>query len=175
MKYEPTQRDIGDRALQTAERIAKDNGADYRDVVWLLNRCFAETDQNSSAYKNLRSLITTAKLAYSEELDKTRSEHQHRDKLYRHAQKMTKQSQLKSAARLSRDRHKIAKQHKVWDVYRLIEQFPGRHTPEGLPRLEYRILKDNNYLSHNIFGRLKIRKKYRGFGPQDMPHERRYP
>lgn len=175
MKYLRTQRNLGEHALQTADRIATDTGANYSDVLWLLNRCLAEDDKNSPAYKNLRSLITTAKLAYSEELDTARSEHEHQDKLYRHAQKMGKQTQLKSTARLLRDQHKIAKQHKVWDVYRLIEQFPGRHKPEGLPKLEYRILRDNKFVTSNIFGRLKIRKKYRGFGPQDMPHERRYP
>jgi hypothetical protein len=144
-----------------------------------LSRCLGETDTDSTAYKNLRSLITTAKLTYSEELDAARNrarwEEEQRAKLRDRARLMTNQTSLKSAREIGRERVKRDRQRDVFDVYKLIENNPGTYKADVLPRYEYRALKDGGFLSHNLFGRIKIRKIFRGLTEQDMPNERRYP
>jgi hypothetical protein len=85
------------------------------------------------------------------------------------------QANLKSAREIGRERVKRDRQRKVFDVYKLIENNPGTYKADVLPRYEYRALKDGGFLSHNLFGRIKIRKIFRGLTEQDMPNERRYP
>jgi hypothetical protein len=169
LKYAQTQRDIGERALLAAERIARDTGAHYGDVVWLLSRCLAETDTDSPAYKNLHSLITTAKLIYSEELnfsrDMARVEQKRRDMIQAQKKIQTTRKSLVQPYILKR------KQDKLWHTFKLIRDYSGKLSALDVSLDSLRTLEAHGLVTRTFFSRkLKVPRKARKTEYEDLPN-----